>query len=352
MRTTPCAEPDCNSLVKDNVQANEQLQNEDSAPAVHTNRVCIIGCGNVGTASAYALAQSGLIRELVLLDADKDKAEGETMDLQQAVAVPMEPPVKVINGDYKDAADSSIVVITAGVATSDPGESRLALLDKNVRIIRDVVGKLKAEGFGGILVMTTNPVDVLAQVAQEESGLPVGQVISTGTVIDTARLRAMLGEELGVEPRAVDAYIIGEHGDSEIAVWSGARVAGLTLAKYPGAADLPSRAELLARVRRAAPEIVKRKGHTAFAIGMCVRRICEAVLRNERTTLPVSTLLRGEYGIKDVYLGTPCIVGLRGVERVIELELNEEERKGLHDSAAVLRETIAGLKGKSERAAG
>ncbi|MEJ7708364.1 MAG: hypothetical protein WKF84_00505 [Pyrinomonadaceae bacterium] len=197
--------------------------------------------------------------------------------------------------------------------------------------------------------MTTNPVDVLAQVAQEESGLPVGQVISTGTVIDTARLRGMLGEELGVEPRAVDAYIIGEHGDSEIAVWSGARVAGLPLAKYPGARDLPHYDEMLRRVREAAPEIVKRKGHTAFAIGMCVRRICEAVLRNERTALAVSTLLQGEYGIEGVYLGTPCIVGLRGVERVIELELNEEERKGLHASAAVLRETIDGLTGKARR---
>ncbi len=329
-----------------------QTQSEDAAPAVHANRVCIIGCGNVGMASAYALVQSELIRELVLIDQNVDKAEGEAMDLRDAVAVPMGSPVKITVGSYKDAAQSSIVIITAGVATGDPDESRLALLDKNVGIIRDCLRKLKAEGFNGILVMTTNPVDVLAQVAQEESGLPVGQVISTGTVIDTARLRGMLAEELGVEPRAVDTYIIGEHGDSEIAVWSAARVAGLPLAKFPGARDLPHRDEMLRRVREAAPEIVKRKGHTAFAIGMCVRRICEAVLRNERTALAVSTLLQGEYGIAGVYLGTPCIVGLRGVERVIELELNEEERKGLHASATVLRETIDGLKGKSEGAVG
>ncbi|HVG39929.1 MAG TPA: L-lactate dehydrogenase [Pyrinomonadaceae bacterium] len=332
--------------MNNNTEANEQTQSEESAPAVHANRVCIIGCGNVGTASAYAIAQSQLVRELVLIDADHEKAEGETMDLQQAVSVPMEPPVKIINGTYKDAANSSVVVVTAGVASSDPNESRLALLGKNVGIIRDIVGRLKAEKFGGILVMTTNPVDVLAQVAQEESGLPVGQVISTGTVIDTARLRGMLAEELGVEPRAVDAYIIGEHGDSEIAVWSAARVAGLPLAKYPGADRLPPRDQLLRQVRRAAPEIVKRKGHTAFAIGMCVRRICEAVLRNERTVLAVSTMLRGEYGVEGVYLGTPCVVGLRGVGRVIELELDEEERAGLHASATVLRETIEGLRSK------
>lgn len=332
--------------MSDNPESKEHLQSEDGAPAMHANRVCIIGCGNVGTASAYALLQSELIRELVLIDANKDKAEGEVMDLQQAIAVPMEPPVKVINGDYKDAANSSVVVITAGVATGDPEESRLALLDKNVGIIRDIVGKLKAEGFNGILVMTTNPVDVLAQVAQEASGLPVGQVISTGTLIDTARLRGMLAEELGVEPRAVDAYIIGEHGDSEIAVWSAARVAGLPLAKFPGARDLPQYDEMLEQVRRAAPEVVRRKGHTSFAIGMCVRRICEALLRNERTVLAVSTLLQGEYGIAGVYMGTPCIVGKHGIEQVIELELNEREREGMKASADVLRRTLDDLRSK------
>ncbi|MDQ3322645.1 MAG: L-lactate dehydrogenase [Acidobacteriota bacterium] len=310
------------------------------APAVHENRVCIIGCGNVGMASAFALLQSELVRELVLIDADAKKAEGEAMDLQQAIAVPMEPPVKVTAGNYKDAAASSIVVITAGVATSDAEVSRLELLGKNVRIIREIVGKLKAENFQGILIVTTNPVDVLAQVAQRESGLPASRVISTGTVIDTARLRVLLAEELAVEPRAVDAFIIGEHGDSEIAVWSAARVAGLPLAKFPGAGKLPAPAEMLDQIRQAAPEIVKRKGNTSYAIGLCVRRICEAILRDERMALPVSTLLQGEYGIKGVYLGTPCIVGKNGVERVVELELNKTEKAGLLRSADVLRQAL------------
>lgn len=312
----------------------------DSAPALHENRVSIIGCGNVGMASAFALLQSELVRELVLIDRDPDKAEGEAMDLQQAIAVPMEPPVKVTAGNYKDAAASSIVVITAGVATDDPEVSRLELLGKNVEIIREIVGKLKAENFQGILIVTTNPVDILAQVAQKESGLPASRVISTGTVIDTARLRVLLAERLAVEPRAVDAFIIGEHGDSEIAVWSAARVAGLPLAKFPGADKLPAPAEMLDQIRQAAPEIVKRKGNTSYAIGLCVRRICEAILRDERMALPVSTLLQGEYGIKGVYLGTPCIVGKNGIERVIELELNETEKAGLLRSADILRQTL------------
>ncbi|MDQ3323681.1 MAG: L-lactate dehydrogenase [Acidobacteriota bacterium] len=312
----------------------------DSAPAVHENRVSIIGCGNVGMASAFALLQSELVRELVLIDRDPDKAEGEAMDLQQAIAVPMESPVKVTAGNYKDAAASSIVIITAGVATDDPEVSRLELLGKNIEIIREIVGKLKAENFQGILIVTTNPVDVLAQVAQIESGLPASRVISTGTVIDTARLRVLLAERLAVEPRAVDAFIIGEHGDSEIAVWSAARVAGLPLAKFPGADKLPAPAEMLETIRQAAPEIVKRKGNTSYAIGLCVRRICEAILRDERMALPVSTLLQGEYGVKGVYLGTPCIVGKNGIERVIELELNKTEKAGLLRSADILRQAL------------
>ena len=310
---------------------------DTSASATHENRVCIIGCGRVGMASAYALIQSSFIRELVLVGQNPEKTEGEVMDLEHAVAVPMKSPIRIVNGDYVEAARSSIVVITAGEATSGPDVSRLDLLSNNIEIIQGIVGKLKAEGFAGVLVVASNPVDILAQVAQEASGLPPGQVIGTGTLVDTARLRGLLSEELGVEPRAVDAYIIGEHGDSEIAVWSGARVAGVTLGRYPGARALPDYADLLDQVRRAAPEVVKRKGHTAYAIGLCVQRICEAVLRNEHAVLAVSALLQGEYGIKGVYLGTPCVVGKNGIERVIELELDAGERDGLHASADLLR---------------
>ncbi len=318
-------------------QTNSGASTDTSASATHANRVCIIGCGRVGMASAYALIQSSFIRELVLVGQSEEKTEGEVMDLEHAVAVPMKSPIKVINGDYAEAARSSIVVVTAGEATSGPDMSRLDLLSKNVEIIRDIVGKLKAEGFAGVLVVASNPVDILAQVAQEVSGLSAGQVIETGTLVDTARLRGLLADELGVEPRAVDAYIIGEHGDSEIAVWSGARVAGVALGRYPGARALPDYGDLLDQVRRAALEVVKRKGHTAYAIGLCVQRICEAVLRNEHAVLAVSALLQGEYGIEGVYLGTPCVVGKNGVERVIELELDPGERDGLRASADLLK---------------
>lgn len=322
---------------------------DTSASATHENRVCIIGCGRVGMASAYALIQSSFLRELVLVGRSPEQTEGEVMDLEHAVAVPMKSPIKIVNGDYAEAARSSIVVVTAGEATSGPDVSRLDLLSKNAVIVRDIVGKLKAEGFAGILVMASNPVDVLAQIAQEVSGLPAGQVIGTGTLVDTARLRRLLADELGIEPRAVDAYIIGEHGDSEIAVWSGARVAGVELGRYPGAQALPDYGDILDRVRRAAPEVVKRKGHTAYAIGLCVQRICEAVLRNERAVLAVSALLQGEYGIEGVYLGTPCVVGKNGVERVIELDLDAEEREGMQASANLLKSMRQDLP-KEERA--
>ena len=288
-------------------------------------------------ASAYALIQSSFLRELVLVGRSQEQTEGEVMDLEHAVAVPMKSPITIINGDYAEAARSSVVVVTAGEATSGPDVSRLDLLSKNAAVIRDIVGKLKVEGFTGILVVASNPVDVLAQIAQEVSGLPAGQVIGTGTLVDTARLRGLIADELGVEPRAVDAYIIGEHGDSEIAVWSGARVAGVALGRYPGARSLPDYGDILDQVRRAAPEVVKRKGHTAYAIGLCVQRICEAVLRNEHAVLAVSTLLQGEYGIQGVYLGTPCVVGKNGVERVIELDLDAAEHEGMQASANLLK---------------
>lgn len=316
---------------------------DDGAAATHENRVCVIGCGAVGMASAYALIQSSFIRELVLVGRDADKTEGEAMDLEHAVSVPMKSPITVFSGDYADAARSSIVVITAGEATKDDEQSRLDLLEANAGIVRDIVGKLTAERFDGVLIVATNPVDLLARVARDASGLPAGRVIGTGTLIDTARLRGLLAAEFDVEPRAVDAYVIGEHGDSEIAAWSGVRVGGVALARHPDARSLPSYGEMLDRVRRAAPDVVKRKGRTEYAIGLCVQRLCEAILRNERAVLSVSALLGGEYGLRDVFLGTPCVIGKNGVERVIELDLDDGERDGLRRSADILMESYKEL---------
>jgi L-lactate dehydrogenase len=306
---------------------------------VSGGRVCVVGCGHVGATSAYALMLGGHAREIVLLDADARRAEGEAMDLQQSAALTR--PVEVRAGDWSDAARAAVVVVAAGVG-GRPGETRLDLLGRNVVVIRDVMERLARANFGGIVLMTTNPVDILAQFAQEFSGIPVGRVIGSGTVLDSARLRTMLGQSLGVEPRSIHAYVVGEHGDSEIAAWSSARVAGVAVREFcEGAGRVcPDFGELLTRVRRAAPDIIERKGYTSYAIGSCVARICEAVLRDEHSILPVSTLLTGQYGIGGVYLSLPCVMGRGGVERVIEIPLDEEERAGLRASADLLRRTM------------
>jgi len=317
---------------------NERMSDENIETIDH--RVAIIGCGRVGATSAYALMLRGVARELVLVDLDRGLAEGEAMDLQHAV--PMGRPVRIWAGDYRDAARAAIVVIAAGVS-SRPGESRLELIGRNVVVVRACMKQLLAAGFKGIVLMTTNPVDVLAQVAQEESGLPVARVIGSGTVLDTARLRAMLGEELGVEARSVHAYIVGEHGDSEIAAWSSAQIAGLGVRAYREG-EGPDLDALLGRVRTAAPEIIKHKGYTSYAIASCVTRICEAILRDEHSVLPVSTMLTGQHGIDGVYLSLPCVVGRGGVARVIALPLDAAELAGLRASAEVLRRTLASVR--------
>lgn len=306
---------------------------------VHPSRdtIAIIGCGHVGSTSAYALMLRGVAREIILLDNNRAAAEAQAMDLQHAV--PMNRPIRIRAGDYRDAAEASIVVITAGVG-GEPGESRLDLLARNAIVVRECMAALSAEGFAGIVLMTTNPVDVLAQVAYEASGLPAGRVIGSGTLLDSARLRAMLGEELGVEARSVHAYIIGEHGDSEIAAWSSASVAGVPLHEYAQEGQLADPAALLERVRHAAPDIIRSKGFTSFAIASCVARICEAIMRDEHSVLPVSTLLTGQYGIAGVYLSLPCVLGRAGVERVIAIPLNDVEHAGLHASAGVLQRAL------------
>ncbi|HWS98694.1 MAG TPA: L-lactate dehydrogenase [Pyrinomonadaceae bacterium] len=314
----------------------------NTADTSTARRVAVIGAGHVGATSAYALLMSGAAREIVLVDADRKRAEGEVMDLQHAVSLAR--PVAVWAGDYKDAARAAVVVVAAGVG-GRPGESRLDLLGRNVKVVRDCVRSLTAEGFEGVILMTTNPVDILAQVAQEESGLAVGRVIGSGTVLDTARLRAMLAAKLHIEARSIHAYIVGEHGDSEIAAWSAAHVAGVPLKDYCEANGCPDFQQLLARVRRAAPDIIERKGYTSHAIASCVVRICEAVLGDERTVLPVSTMMSGQYGIEGIYLSLPCVVGREGVSGVIELPLSDEERAGLRASAEILRHSYDSLRG-------
>ena len=305
----------------------------------HT-RISIIGCGHVGTSCAYAILQNRLVREIVLIGDTEHHVQGEALDLQQAV--PLGSPIKIFAGTYKDAAASSIVVITVGTPGKFQG-SRLDMLAGNLVIVRSCVAKLMAEGFNGVLIIATNPVDVLTYIVQKEFGLSPSHVIGSGTLLDSERLRHILGEQLDVDPRSIHAAVIGEHGDSSVAVWSAAQVAGLPLTRYPGAHTLPSHEELLIAVRYAGPAVALLKGNTCFAIASCVTRICEAILHDERSVLIVSTLMTGQYGLREVALSTPCIVGCGGVESVIELHLNEAEQKALEASAAVLKHAYSAL---------
>jgi L-lactate dehydrogenase len=304
----------------------------------HRTRISIIGCGHVGTTCAYALVQHHLCREIVLIDEARNLAQGEAQDLQQSV--PLGMPVRIFAGDYSDAAASSIVILTVSAPGKFTG-SRLDSLAANVEVLRACVKKLMAERFDGVLLLATNPVDVLTLVAQQESGLPAGRVIGSGTLIDTERLRNILGESLNVDARSIDAAIIGEHGDSSVAVWSSALVAGVPLAEFPGAGALPPPEDLLVRVRRAGLDVYALKGNTCFAIAACVLRICEAILRDERSVLVVSTLLSGQYGLHGLSLSTPCVVGTNGVEAVLELRLDGREQQALEASAEVLRRAYA-----------
>lgn len=322
-------------------------------PPLHSMRVAVIGAGHVGATFAYALLLRGLASEIVLVDANRERAEGEAMDL--AHAVPLTHPTRIWAGNYADCAGAAVTVITAGAAQR-PGETRLALLGRNAAIIGEVVTQVVRHNPTGLLLVASNPVDVLAYEAWRISGLPAERVIGSGTILDTARFRALLGQHFGVDPRNVHAYILGEHGDSEVAAWSIATIAGMPLTAYCAAQGIAcDRADmdtLFRQTRDAAYAIIERKGATYYAIGVGLARIVEAILRDERSVLSVSTLIDGYAGIRGVYLSLPAVVGRGGVERVLRPALAAGEVAGLQRSAAVLRERIAELHGAGSRGAG
>lgn len=301
-------------------------------------KVVLIGAGDVGVAYAYALVNQGLVDHLAIIDIDEAKVVGEVMDLNHGV-VWAPSPTLVTAGTYEDCADAAMVVICAGRAQR-PGETRLDLVAGNIAIFEDVVGRVMASGFDGILLVATNPVDILTYAAWRISGLPSERVIGSGTVLDSARFRFMLGQMYGVAPMSVHASIIGEHGDSELPVLASATVAGVPLARDL-AAD-PARRDAIhrafAETRDAAYRIIDAKGSTSYGIGMGLARITRAIARNEQVAVPVSTLLRGEYGEDDIYIGVPAVLGGGGVQRIVELELDAEERRRFAASAAALRE--------------
>lgn len=302
-------------------------------------KVTVVGTGLVGSTFAYSLLLSGLASEITLIDIRAGKAEGEAMDLNHAV--PFARPVRVRAGDYSTAAGSEIVVLAAGVAQK-PGESRLDLLRRNVGVLRDTIRGIKTHVPGCILLVATNPVDILSYAAWKLSGLPHQQVIGSGTILDTARLRYLLSEHYDVDPRSVHAHIIGEHGDTEVPVWSLANIAGIRLQDYPGYSP-ESLDGIFAMARDAAREIITRKGATYYAIAAGLVRIVESILRDDHTVLSVSTLVTGYAGIDGVYIGVPAVIGRKGVERVIELPLNPHEATALRRSAETLQSLAASL---------
>ncbi len=314
---------------------------EKKTGEINLRKAAMIGCGLVGSAAAFSLMQSGLFTEIVLIDADRDRAEGEAMDIGHGV--PLARPMKIYAGDYADITDASIIIITAG-ANQKPDETRLDLVHKNVKIFEDIMGKIVAHNCQGILLIVANPVDILTYTAVQLSGFPSNRVIGSGTVLDTARLKAELGEHLGVDSRSIHAFIIGEHGDSEIAAWSSANVSGIPIHKFcemRGHTNHDEEMERIAKtVKNSAYEIIDKKQATNYGIAMAIRRICEAIVRDEKSILPVSGLMQGEYGIEGVALSMPAIVGKDGIETKVPVSLNDEEIQALKESAKTLKEIL------------
>ena len=308
---------------------------------VNLRKVAVVGCGFVGAASAFALMQSGLFSEMVLIDVDHERAEGEALDIGHGM--PLAKPMQIYAGDYDDAADAAIIVVTAG-ANQKPGETRLDLVKKNVNIFKSIMPEIAKRNCAGVMLVVANPVDILTYTAIKYSGMPHGRVIGSGTVLDTTRLKYLLGEHLRVDSRSIHTYIIGEHGDSEFAAWSITNISGVPLHDFCEMRGHHNHDEAMKQiedgVRNSAYEIIKRKHATYYGIAMSVKRICEAIIRDEKSVLPVSSLMADVYGVKDVALSMPAIVGKDGVEDLIPLKLNAEEREKLRKSAEVLRKVI------------
>lgn len=312
---------------------------------INSRKIAIIGCGFVGSACAFALMQSGLFSEMVLIDSNEERAEGEALDISHGL--PFSKPMQIYSGTYDDITDAGIIAITAG-AGQKPGESRLELVHKNVEIFKSIIPEISKRNYKGILLIVSNPVDIMTYTALKLSGLPSNQVFGSGTVLDTARLKYLLGEHLGVDARSVHAFILGEHGDSEIAAFSSANVSGIELKKFCDFAcktDKHEEAmkEIAEDVKLSAYEIIKKKGATYYGIAMSVRRICEAIILDQKSILPISCLQNGKNEIENVVLSMPMIVGKHGAERSVEISLSEEERRAIKSSADMLKGIIKTL---------
>jgi len=312
----------------------------------NNRKVVLVGTGFVGMSYAYAMLNQNTCDELVLVDIDKKRAEGEAMDLNHGLAF-SGSHMNIYSGSYEDCSDANIVVIAAGVAQK-PGETRLDLLQRNTAVFKSIVEPVVASGFGGIFLIATNPVDLMAHITLTLSGFPSQRVIGTGTALDTARLRYMLGEYFHVDPRNVHAYVMGEHGDSEFVPWSQALVATKPVldlcSETNGKFSCDGMIKIGDEVKNAAQKIIEAKKSTYYGIGMALVRITKAILGNENSVLTVSTMLSGEYGCDDVYAGVPSIVNQNGIESIITLSLTKEELKKFQDSCDILKNVYSGIK--------
>lgn len=309
------------------------------------NKVVILGVGDVGATTAYALMMSALVSEIVLVDINEDLARGEALDLSHSAA--FVSPVRVRAGGYEDCAGASIVVITAGV-NQRPGETRLDLINKNIAIYQEILPKILKYCPDSIYLIVSNPVDILTYITVNITGLPTERVIGSGTVLDTSRFRYLLSEHCDVDPRNIHAYVVGEHGDTEVPVWSLANVGGVPLETFCKLKELTYtpqwQSEISTQVRRAAYEIIDLKGSTYYAVGLALVRIIQTILRDERALLTVSTPLQGFHGIYDVALSLPAILGRSGISQVLPMPLNDQEEEQLQHSAATLKEAIKNSK--------
>ena len=310
-----------------------------------SGRIVIIGAGLVGSTFAYCLMINGLVSEIVMIDINRERLEGEVMDLNHGIAFVR--PVRVRMGDYADCKDADLIVIAAG-SNQKPGETRIDLLARNTEIFRSIIDQIKASGSKSILLIATNPVDIMTYVTYKLSGFPSERVIGSGTVLDSARFRFLLSRHCHVDPTNVHAYIIGEHGDTEVPVWSLANIAGLRFTDYcpvcgRECGSLP-KDQIFNEVKNAAYKIIKGKGATYYAIGLSLTQIAESILRDEYSVLTVSSLLTGEYGLEDVCVSLPSIVCRQGIQKRIILSLAPEEEEGLRNSANTLKAILSQLK--------
>lgn len=311
---------------------------------LNLQKCAIIGCGNVGATCAYTLMHSGILSEIVLLDANAKKAEGEAMDLNHAL--PFLSPMRICAGTYEDLADCGIIIIAAG-AGQTKGETRIDLLKKNRAILRTILDSIKPVNTEAILLLVSNPVDILTYIALDLSGFDPHRVIGSGTVLDTARLKFLVGRMLQVDSRNVHTFIIGEHGDSELPVWSSANVSGIDLygfCKISGVPDYQNQLDrMFMEVRTSAYKIIENKGATYYAIAEAVLRIVDSIVRDQDSILPVSTLVEGHYGLSDICLGVPSVIGADGVKNVLDIPLSQAEYADLHTSAKALKKARGGL---------